>query len=155
MAHILVVDDEPDSVDMIVDWLQAHGYDVLTAANGLEALEVAKRELPDLVLLDVKMPEMNGIDVCKQLRNHDQTAHIPVVLLTGYDPADGRVEALMAGATDYLLKPIDFRALEQRLSVLLAHDDAMHDHNQRLLHIDRCKHRIWLHFHTCRRARLD
>lgn len=133
MAHILVVDDEPDSVDMIVDWLHAHGYDVLTAANGLEALEVAKRELPDLVLLDVKMPEMNGIDVCKQLRSHDQTAHIPVVLLTGYDPADGRVEALMAGATDYLLKPIDFKALKQRLGVLLAHDDAMHHHNQRLL----------------------
>ena len=133
MARILVVDDEPDTVNMISDWLTAHNHYVLTADNGRAALDIARLESPDLILLDVRMPEMNGIDVCKHLRSQERTAHIPVVLLTGYDPANGRVEALIAGATDYLLKPIDFQALMQRLEVLLAHDETIKDHNQRLV----------------------
>lgn len=123
MAVILIVDDEPDALEMFRLWLIKYDYKVLTVASGREAIETARNSQPDLVLLDVMMPNMTGIETCRELRSLDETAHIPVVLITAYDPAVGRVEALMAGAADYITKPVRPAALVQRLRVVLAHEE--------------------------------
>ena len=105
-AKILVVDDIPANVRVLEARLQAAYYSVITASSGAEALEKAAAERPDLVLLDVMMPEMDGFECCRRLKSDPATASIPVVIVTALDHASDRLKGLEAGADDFLTKPI-------------------------------------------------
>ena len=118
-AKILVVDDTPQNVKLLADLLTVKGYAVVTAASGREALELVDKEQPDLVLLDVVMPEMSGYEVCRKIRDNPATAILPVVLVTALDPAQERLKGLDAGADDFLTKPINQAELLARVRSLL------------------------------------
>ncbi len=113
--RILVVDDEPRVREMIEFRLRQYGYDVLQAADGREALTVARKEQPDLVLLDVMMPELDGFQVCSRLKQHEATEHIPVVMLTAKAEAKDVTRAFNSGAVDYVVKPYDPVVLQQKV----------------------------------------
>jgi CheY-like chemotaxis protein len=113
--RILVVDDEERVREMIEFRLRLFGYDVLQAADGREALEVASREKPDLVLLDVMMPELDGFQVCSRLKQDEATQHIPVVMLTAKAEAKDVTRAFNSGAVDYVVKPYDPVVLQQKV----------------------------------------
>ena len=117
-GRILVVDDIEANVRLLQAKLQAEYYDVLTASNGPEALKMAAAETPDLVLLDVMMPGMDGFEVCRRLKNEPATRHIPVVLVTALDGRGDRITGLEAGADEFLTKPIDDILLFARVKSL-------------------------------------
>jgi class 3 adenylate cyclase/CheY-like chemotaxis protein len=113
------VDDTPVNRKLLADVLSVKGYAVATAASGAEALQAIERDPPDLVLLDVVMPEMSGYDVCRALRANPGTALLPIVLVTALDPTEERVKGLEAGADDFLSKPIHQPELLARVRSLL------------------------------------
>src|SRR6185312_8388546 len=106
-ARILVVDDIEANVRLLEAKLQAEYYDVLTASDGESALMMAAAEKPDLVLLDIMMPGMDGYEVCRRLKTEAATRHIPVVLVTALDGPTERITGLQAGADESLPQPID------------------------------------------------
>ena len=118
-ARILVVDDIAANVKLLEAKLSAEYYIVLTATNGFEALEVARAEQPDLILLDVMMPKMDGFEACKRLKADPALAHIPVVMITALDQASDRIRGLEAGADDFLTKPANDLALFARVRSLV------------------------------------
>ncbi len=120
MTKILVVDDNPEAIQFISIWLENHSYQTLEATSGEEALRVTEAQSPDLVLLDVMMPGLDGIETCRRLRQNEKTSHIPVILVTAHDPHVARTEGLMAGANDYIAKPINPEDLLARIEALLA-----------------------------------
>src|SRR5712692_8583599 len=105
MRKVLVVDDEPVLVETIAYNLEQAGYEVMTAADGASALEVARRERPDLVILDIMLPEMDGLEVCRLLRRENSTATTPIMMLTAKGEEIDKVVGLGAGADDYVTKP--------------------------------------------------
>jgi two-component system cell cycle response regulator len=107
MKKILVVDDLPENVFMLQDRLEHEGYEVLTAYDGKTGLQNAREFLPDLILLDVMMPEMSGIEVCKVLAGEPETSYIPIILVTAKAGAEDIKEGLEAGAYDYIKKPFN------------------------------------------------
>ncbi len=119
MARILVAEDERDIRELIGFTLRHHGHTVLTAPNGEEALALALRELPDLVLLDIRMPRLTGYDVCRRLRAEASTRDIPIAFLSAKGQ-EAEIQAGMdAGATDYILKPFAPDQLINRVALLL------------------------------------
>jgi two-component system cell cycle response regulator len=118
-ARILVVDDIESNVRLLEAKLSAEYYDVLTASDGPTALAIAASELPDIVLLDVMMPGMDGFQVCRRLKDDPATRHVPVVLVTALDGRADRVAGLEAGADDFLTKPIDDVMLFARVRSLV------------------------------------
>jgi phosphate regulon transcriptional regulator PhoB len=116
---ILVVDDETDALDLIEFNLKAAGYDVITAADGAKALEKARNSAPDLVILDLMLPEMDGLEVCKNLRRDEKTATVPIIMLTAKAAEIDRVLGLELGADDYVTKPFSPRELTLRVKSLL------------------------------------
>jgi two-component system phosphate regulon response regulator PhoB len=116
---ILVVDDEPDAVELIEFNLKAAGYDVVTAVDGEEALEKARSVIPSLVVLDLMLPEVDGLEVCKILRGDPSTSGIPIVMLTAKAEEIDRVLGLDLGAHDYVTKPFSPRELVLRIKRLL------------------------------------
>jgi adenylate cyclase len=118
-AKILVVDDTPRNVKLLADLLAVKGYSVVTALSGPEALDKIEQEQPDLVLLDVVMPEMSGYEVCRKLRETPETGILPVVMVTALDPAEERIKGIEAGADDFLTKPINQAELLARVKSLL------------------------------------
>lgn len=117
-ARVLVVDDTPANVKLLEAKLSAEYYDVMIASSGAEALAICERGEPDIVLLDVMMPGMNGFEVCRRLKNQPNTAHIPVVMVTTLDQPRDRLQGLDAGADDFLTKPLDDAALMARVRSL-------------------------------------
>src|SRR5512144_3161945 len=117
-ARILVVDDIEANVRLLEAKLASEYYEVLTAGDGPTALPVAAAEKPDIILLDVMMPGMDGFAVCRRLKEAAETRHIPVVLVTALDGRADRVAGLEAGADDFLTKPIDDVMLFARVSSL-------------------------------------
>lgn len=118
-ARILVVDDVPNNVTLLADLLTLKGYAVVTAANGAEALQRVAADKPDLVLLDIMMPDMTGYEVCQAVRGNPDTALLPVVLVTSLDPHQERVRGIESGADDFLNKPINPPELFARVKSLL------------------------------------
>src|SRR6185503_15402787 len=116
---ILVVDDEPDAVELIEFNLKAAGYDVVRANDGEEALKKARMTLPDLIVLDLMLPEVDGMEVCKLLRRDQKTSGIPVVMVTAKAAEIDRVLGLELGADDYVTKPFSPRELVLRVKRLL------------------------------------
>ncbi|MCR6657409.1 MAG: response regulator [Opitutus sp.] len=104
---ILVVDDQPINVQLLKRKLEREGIRVTAAYNGLEALALVKNEKPDLILLDVMMPDMDGIEVCQRLQADEQTRSIPIIFITARSSKEGKIEGLNVGAVDYITKPID------------------------------------------------
>lgn len=132
-ARILVVDDIPDTLDLLTNWLEVQGFKTIQARSGQQALDMAAIHKPDLILLDVMMPKMDGIETCRQLKAKPQTASIPVILVTAKDPSDARADGMMAGAVDYITKPINLQDLTTRVEAALSTDFAAPVDVQRLL----------------------
>ena len=116
---VLVVDDVVENVALVADYLDEVGCDVLTASGGAEALAIIEKHVPDLVLLDVEMPGLNGLDVCRAIKSSPATGMVPVVIVTAYSAVDDRVAALEAGADDFLAKPVEQTELVARVRSLL------------------------------------
>src|SRR5256714_14005571 len=132
MKHkILIVDDEPDAVEMIQFNMKAAGYDVVTAADGAEALKKARSVLPDLILLDLMLPEVDGVEVCKILRRDSQTRGIPIIMLTAKAAEIDRVLGLELGADDYVTKPFSPRELVLRIKNLMKRDQGKDEKKDR------------------------
>lgn len=107
MARILIVDDSPTETFRFKEILTKHGYDVLESSNGADGVTLAKAEQPDLVLMDVVMPGVNGFQATRQITRDEDTKHIPVVIVSTKDQATDRVWGKRQGAIDYLIKPIE------------------------------------------------
>lgn len=118
-ARILIVDDQPTSVKLLAAKLTSEYYEVLTAVDGPAALEAVERDAPDLVLLDVMMPGMDGFDVCRRIKQNPNHTHIPVVMVTALGSQEDRVRGLEAGADDFLTKPVDDTTLFARVRSLV------------------------------------
>jgi adenylate cyclase len=116
---ILIAEDRPESVQLLRDLLTMEGYRTVIAYDGQEALDRAQQDLPDLVLLDINMPIMNGYEVCQRIKADPLTADIPVLMLTAWSEPDHRVKGLRLGAEDYLAKPFDRRELVARIETQL------------------------------------
>jgi len=112
---ILVVDDEKEMVAMLQMALEAKDYQVFVAFDGESALEAARKEMPDLVILDVVMPKKNGYQVCRTLKSHEETMHIPIIFLTARGTEDDRFWGREAGAEGYVVKPFEVPALLQKI----------------------------------------
>jgi two-component system, cell cycle response regulator len=117
-ARILVVDDVPANVKLLEARLSAEYFDVLTATNGAEALDICSRAECDIILLDVMMPDIDGFEVCRRLKSNPATHFIPVVIITALDSPADRVHGLEAGADDFVIKPIDEMQLIARVRSL-------------------------------------
>mgnify|MGYP003982204175 CR=1 FL=1 len=118
-AKILLVDDQPANLDVLRHVLEREGYQVLLAPNGEVALRNAARALPDLILLDVMMPDASGFDICRKLKTTTQTRNIPVIFLTGASDVDQKVLGFDVGAVDYIQKPFDSVELNTRVRAAL------------------------------------
>jgi DNA-binding response OmpR family regulator len=124
MKKILVVDDLPENVFMLQDRLEHEGYEVLTAYDGYSGIDKAKEHLPDLILLDVMMPDITGLEVCQILVNEPMTKEIPIILVTAKSGAEDTKEGLEAGAFDYIKKPFNRVELLARVNSALKLSEA-------------------------------
>jgi len=124
---ILIVDDEPDILEFLQYNLKKEGYKVITAPDGSEAIKIAEREKPDLIILDIMMPEMDGIETCRQLRLHKDFADTPIAFLTARDEDFSQIAALDVGGDDYVTKPIKPRVLVSRIQALLRRVDRFNE----------------------------
>ncbi|HOP27593.1 MAG TPA: diguanylate cyclase [Candidatus Sabulitectum sp.] len=116
---VLIIDDDPASVALARQWLKKDGHGIVTAADGEEGLAMAVREEPDLILLDVHMPGMNGFQVCERLKADSRIRHIPVIFLSAADETREKVKGLDLGAVDYVTKPFDRFELPARVRAAL------------------------------------
>lgn len=119
MRRVLAVDDEPHILKLVSFSLASHGFDVVQASDGLSAVEVAEREQPDIILMDVMMPLLNGYEACERIKRNPKTAHIPIVMLSAKSQASEQAEGLERGALCYITKPFTPKELVQRVNELL------------------------------------
>jgi len=124
MAKILVVDDEQDILELIRHSLNKEGFEVHIAVNGQQAIDKAKQILPDLILMDVMMPVMDGMEACRQLKEDPTTNHISIIFLTARSEEFAELAGFEAGADDYVSKPIRSRVLLSRIKAILRRQNA-------------------------------
>lgn len=129
---ILVVDDEQDLLDLIEYNLRQEGYDVLKAENGKDGIQMAKEHMPDLVLLDIMMPQMGGIEVCDRMREDSTLSHIPIIFLTARSDEKTEIEGLNKGADDFITKPISTTKLVSRIKAVLRRFEETEEKVQKL-----------------------
>ncbi len=119
MARVLIAEDDPDVRDVVAFRLEQAGHEVVPVADGVAALAEVRRRVPELVVLDVAMPGMSGLDVCRVLRSDPATAALPIMILTARGREDDVAGGFRAGADDYLVKPFSARELAARVRALL------------------------------------
>jgi DNA-binding response OmpR family regulator len=120
MAKIVIAEDEPDIRDLIAFTLRFAGYEVVTGSNGEEGYELTRKEKPDLVMMDVRMPKMTGYEACKKIKADPDIAHIPVIFLSAKGQETEISSGLDSGAEEYLLKPFAPDQLTERIRAVLA-----------------------------------
>lgn len=120
MPRVLIVDDSPTETYAFQGMLEKHGYEVLTADNGADGVALARQELPDVVLMDIVMPGLNGFQATRQLTKGADTAHIPVVIVTTKDQETDRVWGRRQGASGYLVKPVSEEELLKTIEAVMA-----------------------------------
>lgn len=118
VGKILTVDDDPMNLQLVIKTLEKEGYEIITATDGIQALKMAEEIQPDVILLDVMMPEMDGFEVCNQLRKSAATANTPIMMLTALNSVEEKIKGFEAGADDYLPKPFSPGELQARVKVL-------------------------------------
>tara|TARA_B100001173_G_C16017605_1_gene560443 strand:+ start:1901 stop:2569 length:669 start_codon:yes stop_codon:yes gene_type:complete len=133
---ILLVDDEPDILELLEYHLKKEGFKTKCASNGKEAIEIAKSFIPDLVLLDLMMPEMDGIETCMQIREDKDLKDITVALLTARSEDYSQIAGFDSGADDYITKPIKPRVLISRIKALLRRKDSKNDNVKEVVDLD-------------------
>jgi two-component system, cell cycle response regulator len=116
---ILIIDDNEQIVSLLNDLLHPQGYRLLAATSGIAGLAIAVEQLPDLVLLDVMMPDLNGFTVCQQLRTHPDLAQVPIMMITALDDHESRIRGFEAGADDFITKPFDYAELRARVTTVI------------------------------------
>ncbi len=119
MAKILIVDDQPVNLKVLVDFLRKHDYRLLVAENGQRALELAREQLPDIILMDIMMPGMDGLEVCQQLKKDDSLADIPVIFITALGEVEDKTRAFKAGGVDFISKPFHDQEVLLRINTHL------------------------------------
>jgi PleD family two-component response regulator len=119
-ARILIVEDDFDISNMLKIYFTAQGYEVEVAPRGLDALEKTRHGLPHLIVLDIMLPDIDGYEVCRTLRTHTRTSHIPIIFLTQKDERRDRIQGLELGADDYITKPFDIEELKLRVQNAIA-----------------------------------
>ena len=135
MKKILIIDDSPDSVFLLQDRLEREGFEIAKAYNGEMGIQKAVGEKPDLILLDVMMPDISGYDVCKALSSKEETKLIPIILLTALTEADNLQQGLLSGAFDYIKKPFNRTELIARINSALRFSDT----NKMLIELEKIK----------------
>jgi CheY-like chemotaxis protein len=118
MRKVLIVDDEPDNIELMSRRLARRGFDVAGAASAEEGISKAKAELPGLILMDIKMPVVDGLEATRRLKADPATAAIPIIALTAHAMAEDRERAIAAGADDYESKPVDLTRLLAKIDTL-------------------------------------
>ena len=136
---VLVVDDEEYIVELLKFNLVNSGYKVITAYNGIEALEIANEELPDLVLLDLMIPGMDGLDVCKQIKRNKETSCISIIMLTARSEELDKIIGLELGADDYITKPFSVRELLARVKAVLRRVNSLEESERKVYEFGRLK----------------
>lgn len=116
--RLLIIDDSPDVTDFLSE-LFSESYECIVAADGIEGLQTANRIIPDIIICDVQMPRMNGLEVVRLLKSKRETRYIPTILLSGYNTRENRLEGLRAMADDFIAKPFDYEELNLKMSNLL------------------------------------
>ena len=119
MPQIMVVDDDPDTVSILARHLQREGFAAIEAISGAECLRIVREHRIDVILLDLMMPEMDGFQVCRALKQDADTAEIPVIMITARDDLDARAEGMRLGVADFLAKPVFRRQLANRIRAQL------------------------------------
>jgi len=119
MPRILIVEDEPDILALLSLNLKRAGFETIEADNGLDALKLAQDKVPDLIILDLMLPKMDGLEVCRQVKALDRTRHIPVLMLTARGEEVDRIVGFELGADDYVIKPFSVRELILRIKAIL------------------------------------
>ena len=119
MITILLVDDDNLNRDMLTQHLKRKNYTVITAVNGSEAVEIAEKELPNLILMDMNMPMMDGLEATRQIKKNPLTAHIPIIILSGHDMPSYVAQAIAGGGDDYDTKPVNFERLFGKIQAIL------------------------------------
>src|SRR5688572_22961845 len=119
-GKILIIDDQAIMLKLMAHPLQQEGYTIITAMTGVEGLQKIQGEQPDLVILDVMLPDMNGIDVCRRIRQVLQLSDLPIIILSGQTELSAKIQGLEAGADEYVTKPVDPKEMAVRVKALLA-----------------------------------
>jgi PleD family two-component response regulator len=119
-GRVLVVEDDPDISNMLRIYFESEGYEVALARRGEDALEMCRHRLPNVIVLDIMLPDMDGYDVCRRLRNSLRTRHIPIIFLTQKDERSDKIRGLELGADDYITKPFDVEELNLRVRNAMA-----------------------------------
>ena len=145
---ILVVDDDPDIVELLKYNLSSEGYKIKSAANGVQAVSLAKELIPDLTILDIMMPNMDGVETCRQIRSIPPLANKFIIFLTARSEEYSEIAAFEMGADDYITKPIKPRALISRINALFRRDDKKNTGSSKInirnLEIDRASYTVKL-----------
>jgi two-component system alkaline phosphatase synthesis response regulator PhoP len=145
-GKILIVEDDRDIVEMVEYNLKEEGYETLSAVNGEDGVELARRQQPDLIILDIMLPIMDGFEVCRTLRSSDVTAQIPIIILSAKSQETDKVVGLELGADDYVTKPFSPRELIARIRAILRRDRE-HRHTSKIqqrgdITVDSCRHKV-------------
>ncbi|MBN1811123.1 MAG: response regulator [Anaerolineae bacterium] len=119
VPHILVVEDQPNTAEMLTSYFKTQGYEVTSVGWGKDALAFVEKTVPDLVVLDIRLPDIDGYEVCRHLRTHRRTAQIPIIFLTEKRERSDKLQGLKLGAVDYITKPFDIQELRLRVRNVL------------------------------------
>ena len=143
---VLIIEDDRDIVEMVEYNLKEEGYETLSALNGEDGVELARRQQPDLIILDIMLPIMDGFEVCRTLRSNDVTAQIPIIILSAKSQETDKVVGLELGADDYVTKPFSPRELIARIRAILRRDRE-HRHTSKMqqrgdITVDSCRHKV-------------